>query len=186
MMRLILATAICIFCVSYVFGQAASDIETKYGKPTKAYAVSQNIWMTPEYADNGQVCEMLLYPRRIGTDNINLSRKMPLEELQNVLKELVPVNVRGARKEQPNTATGGGVSWTTYTYEKVTFIFSFSFKVEPNALNQSKPYIFSDQKFPSTGQSTTSSQSDGDFSVNDIRTAEMVTIKWNGRKCSVH
>lgn len=184
-MKLILGTAICALCVSYVFGQAASDIEAKYGKPTKAYAISQNIWMTPEYAYNGQVCEMVLYPRRIGPDVINLSKKLPLEELQNVLKELVPVNARGARKQHFNTATGGGASWTTYAYEKVTFIFTFSLKVEPDAWNQSKPYIFSDQKFPSSDQSTTSPQSDGDFSVHDIATAEMVTIKWNGRKCSV-
>lgn len=184
-MRLILATAICTFCVSYVFGQAASDIEAKYGKPTKAYAISQNIWMTPEYADNGQVCEMLLYPRRIGPDVINLSKKLPLEELKNVLKELAPVNTRGARKEQRNAETGGGASWTTYAYEKITFIFTSSFKVEPNAWNQSKPYIFSDQRFPSISQSTTSPEPDGDFSANDIGTAEMVTIKWNGRKCGV-
>ena len=184
-MKLVLATAICAFCVSSTLGQAVSNIEAKYGKPTNAYAVSQNIWMTPEYTDDGQVCEMLLYPRRIGPNLINLSQTLPFEELQSVLNELVPVKTRGAKREHGNTATGGGASWTTYAYEKVTFLFTSSFKVDSKVWTESKPYIFSDQKFPSTGRSTTSSRSQDDFSVNDIGTAEMVTIKWNERKCRV-
>ena len=181
-MRLILA-AFFAFAASSALGQSASDIEAKYGKPTNAYAVSQNIWMTPEYADDGQVCEMLLYPRRVSPNVINLAKKLPFEELQSVLNKLVPVATRGDRRGNRNTATGGGASWTMYSYEKVTFIFTYSFKVDPNAWKQSTPYIFSEQKFPPTSQSTTAYRSDSDFSVNDIATAEMVTIKWNERKC---
>lgn len=185
-MRLILAAAFFAFAASSALGQSASDIEAKYGKPTNVYAVSQNIWMTPEYTADGQVCEMLLYPRRIAPDAINLSNKLPFDELQIVLNKLVPVNTRGVQRGNRNTATGGGASWTTYTYEKVTFVFTFSFKVDPNAWKQSNSYVFSEQKFPPTSQSTTSSRSNGDFLVNDIGTAEMVTIKWNERKCGAH
>jgi len=97
-MRLILAAAFFAFAASSALGQSASDIEAKYGKPTNVYAVSQNIWMTPEYTADGQVCEMLLYPRRIAPDAINLSNKLPFDELQIVLNKLVPVNTRGVQR----------------------------------------------------------------------------------------
>jgi hypothetical protein len=79
-----------ILCFNSAIGQTVADVETEYGKPTPAYSVSEHIWMTPEYAFDGQVCRMRLYPKRISADTNYLSQKLPFEELREVLNELVP------------------------------------------------------------------------------------------------
>ena len=184
-MRTKFAAVICILYITSASAQTASDIETKYGKPTKAYTVSENIWMTPEFTVEGQVCEMRLYHKRIASNTNFLSTKLPFEELQTVLNQLVPIENRGVKKESFGLmATGGGAAWTTYPYQKVTFIFVSSFKVEPGSWNQSKPYDLSAQNFPSDKKSEKSKSSEGDFFRSQALGAEIVTITWNDRKCA--
>ncbi len=66
-MRILLLFSLFVLAVhvSPASAQTPSDIERAYCKPVAVYSVSENIWMTPEYAD-GQVCMMRLYPKRIG------------------------------------------------------------------------------------------------------------------------
>jgi hypothetical protein len=184
-MRTELAAVICILYITSAsaYAQTASDIETKYGNPIKAYTVSENIWMTPEYTVEGQVCQMRLYHKRIASDSNYLSTRLPFEELLSVLNQLVPIEKRGTKKEPFGlTATGGGAAWTTYPYQKVTFIFLSSFKVDPGSWNQSKPYDLSAQNFPYNQRSENSSE--GDFFRSQALAAEIVTIKWNDRRCA--
>ena len=184
-MRTELAAVICILYITSASAQTASDIETKYGDPIKAYTVSENIWMTPEYTVEGQVCEMRLYHKRIASDTNYLSTTLPFEELQRVLDQLVPIEKRGAKKESFGLmTTGGGAAWTTYPYQKVTFKFVSRFKVEPGSWNQSKPYDLSAQNFPPEQRSQNSISPDGDFFRSQAFGAEIVTIKWNDRKCA--
>jgi hypothetical protein len=186
-MRIKLAVAIILLYAGSVIGQTASDIEGKYGKPINAYSVSEHVWMTPEYTADGQVCQMRLYPKRIASDTNYLSKKLPFEELKAVLNLLVPLNARGVKKESFGiTATGGGAAWTTYTYEKVTFIFTSSSKVDPDAWKESKPYNFSVRESSSDIKPENTTPSDDDFFRSQASSAEIVTIKWNDRRCLVN
>ena len=104
--------------------------------------------MTADYAVDGQVCQMRLYPKRIAPDTNYLSKKLPFEELNAVLNRLVPSNDRGGEKESFGiTATGGGALWTTYAYEKVTFVFTFV-QDRPDSGKGLKPYAFSAPEIP--------------------------------------
>jgi hypothetical protein len=183
-MRNTLAAAIFMLCVSSAFGQTASDIELKYGKPVSSYSVSEHIWMTADYAVDGQVCQMRLYPKRIAPDTNYLTQKLPFEELTAVLNRLVPSNDRGGKKETFGiTATGGGASWTTYAYEKVTFVFASSLRLDPDSEKGLQPYTFLVPETLNDAQSENTKLSEFDFSRSKGSDAEIVTIKWNDRKC---
>ena len=118
------------FCVTSVYAQTAAHIKRAYGKPVDVYSVSEHIWMTPEYAENGSVCSMRLYPKRInqGINYVCNSCGLDFKELKVLLNQLVPPNTRGLQNESfGQTATGGPAAWTTYGYEKVTFTFDSPF-----------------------------------------------------------
>lgn len=52
-----LAVIICVLCFSSASAQTAADLEAKFGKPAEVYSVSENIWMTPEFAADGRCAE---------------------------------------------------------------------------------------------------------------------------------
>ena len=43
-------------CSGSAFGQTAGELREKYGRPVEAYSVSEHIWMTPDFTDDGQLC----------------------------------------------------------------------------------------------------------------------------------
>lgn len=184
-MRLALLT----LCLSSVHGQTASDLETKYGKPLPAYVVSESIWMTPDYAPDGQVCGMRLYPKRIGPNTNYLTKELPFEELKEVLNQLVPPDLRGPKKEPfGQSATGGGAAWTTYTYGKVTFVFTSSFRVDPDAWKNSREYVFTvpaepydEERVKPTIEEEASAD---DFLFSKAMKTEIVTVRWKDRQCA--
>lgn len=184
--KLVLITLSFVATAVSTMGQTAADLKTKYGEPVRAYVVGEEIWMTPEYTADGQVCQMRLYPKRVGPANHNyLSKRLSFQELNSVLNELVPPNMRGARKEPfGQTITGGGSAWTTYPYEKVTFVFISSFKVDPGTV-ELKPYVFLDETLsnPDRKSSKHLNASADDFLDSEQSKTEIVTIKWNDRKC---
>lgn len=189
-MRARLAAGILILFANSVSGQTAADIEMKYGKPVAAYSVSEHIWMTPEYTVDGRVCQMRLYPKRIAADVDYLSSQLPFEELKGVLNQLAPPHTLGAQKESFGiTTTGGGVAWTTYPYEKVTFTFTFPFRIDAAywkevKTKEAQTYDFSVQENLSYGKPMKTAPRDDDFSPSQTSKAEIVTIKWNDRKCA--
>lgn len=120
------------FCVTPTFGQTLSEINLKYGDPTYSYSVTQHIWMTPDFAGDGQVCRMRLYPKHIGSQTDYPAPQLYFEELNGALIKLVPLESRGLKREAFGlTDFGGGAAWTTYAYEKVTFVFTFRFRTDP-------------------------------------------------------
>lgn len=182
--KLIFAAVSIMLYANSAFGQTASDMDKKYGKSAKVYSVSEHIWMTPEYTADGQVCQMHFYPKRISANTNYLYKQLPFEELKAVLNELAPLDMRGAKKESfGTTATGGGAVWTTYPYEKVIFIFTSSFRVDPDAWKELKPYVFTVQDFPSAAKTENAAPSDDDFLRSKSSSAEIVTLIWNDRKC---
>src|SRR5215211_4051333 len=139
MLARLIVIIFCI-CVTRTHGQTLSEVNLKYGKPTNAYSVSQHIWMTPDFAPDGQVCQMRLYPKHINMQTNYLSPQLYFEELNGVLNRLVPFDSRGEKQESFGlTDFGGGAAWTTYPYEKVTFIFTFAFRIDPGVKRETEP-----------------------------------------------
>lgn len=62
-----LTIVITLLSVISAVGQTRTEIEDSFGQPVKAYAVSEHIWMSPDYASDGQVCRMTFYPRRFSS-----------------------------------------------------------------------------------------------------------------------
>lgn len=183
--NLILVAILTVLCRSIsTHAQTADDMRAKYGKSVEVYSVSEQIWMTPEYANDGQVCRMRLYPKRIGGNTNYGSRELPFTELRDVLNSLVPVGTRGTKKESFGaTATGGGAAWTNYEYEKVafTFVSFFSSGRFDGAVLRKGEYTFpSLPKEPARKDSNASAE---DFVDAASSRTEIVTIRWTERKC---
>jgi len=181
--RIILLVVSLMIAAITTFGQRASDIETKYGKPTNAYSVSELIWMTPEYAVDGQVCRMRLYPKRISANTNYLVKELPFDDFRNVVDQLIPGDARGPKK-QPFDAgwtTGGGSMWANFTYENVRITYSagFTLAYDPTVLRRGD-FVFS----VADTDTKPLVKSDDDFLLFHTSKVEIVTIDWLQRKCS--
>ena len=183
-MRKELAFILILLAADCVYAQTASDIQAKYGKPVDVYSVSEHIWMTPEYASDGQVCRMRIYPKRISGDTNYGTHDLPFSELRDVLNALVRVETRGAKKESfGSSATGGGSAWTTYDYENVTFTFvSFSPpRTYEGVILKRGEYVFPTRENDSL--TVDSKASSNDFVEKFSTQTEIVTVAWKGKKC---
>jgi hypothetical protein len=187
--KLMLLIVSFLFSLNISFGQTASDIELKYGKPTNAYSVSEYIWMTPEYTVDGQVCRMRLYPKRISGNTNYVSGQLPFDDFRRVVDQIVPLDKRGAKREPfyNGWATGGGAMWAIFTYEKVRITYSASFKIDADAWKESKPFVFSEELLSLPEKESKSSEKpEDDFLSYRESKAEIVTITWLDRKCALN
>lgn len=128
-----LAIVMSVLNVVSAFGQSGAEIEAKFGQPVNAYSVSEKIWMSPEYASDGQVCRMTFYPRRFSSTTNYLTNQLPFDEFRRVIDIIVPDAMRGAQKEPFGNGLwnlGGGVSWANFTYERVTISYVAGFRVD--------------------------------------------------------
>lgn len=179
------AIAFIVFCLSAVptFGQTVFEVERKYGQSASVYSVSEHIWMTPDYSDDGQVCRMRLYPKRLGVRTDYLITQLPFQELIQTLNEVVPPHLRGNKKDGfGSTSFGGGTAWTTYNYETVSFAFMFSYKLDLDALKNAQPLLGPDP--PGLPAIKRTPPSVNDFAVSQNLPTEIVTISWNQRPCA--
>ena len=155
------------FSFSSVLAQTLSEIETKFGAPVKSYSVSENIWMSPEFTDDGQLCMARLYPKKIDATTDFIDSTLSLWEVKDVFDELAPVTVRGKKKEDFGTTFTGGMAFSGFGYENVhinfvsPFGFSSSCKIPANK-RQSREVA----EFPG------------------VQLAQVVTITWLNRKCA--
>ena len=148
-MRVAFATFLLVLFVLAASGQKESDIEKEYGPPTQAYSLSEHIWMTPEYGIDGQICRARLYPKRIASKTNYLTRELPFRELKEVLDRLIPPAQRGFAKDFfGDTELGGGMGWTTYPYEKVSIVFLFAARVDPESLKRIESPTFALEDLP--------------------------------------
>lgn len=184
-MRAKFAILILLLSVTTALGQTVSEIESKFGQPVRVYSLTEHIWMTPDYTSDGQVCQMKLFPKRVGSDTDYLSNQLPFEELKFILNQLVPPAARGIKGESFGlTDTGGGIAWTTYPYEKVIFVFTFHLRLRKDSLKHSESYSFSADEILSYRKPAKTPPSDADFDSSQTASSEIVTIKWTGRKCA--
>jgi hypothetical protein len=170
------------------YAQTVTDIEKKYGQPQEIYSVSKHIWMTPEYANDGQVCRMRLYPKRVDGNTSYVGAALQYNEVRDLLNSLVPPSERGMklRLNFGATATGGPATWTTYPYERITFTFTSSFL--PRRFEESPPlrkgeYTFAVPETESDRGAKSEMPSTDDFLPSQSSIIEIVTIRWNDRKC---
>ncbi|HEV2835745.1 MAG TPA: hypothetical protein VGW58_10535 [Pyrinomonadaceae bacterium] len=185
-MRVKLAVLMFFVCVAPVLGQTASDMEQRFGKPVPVYSVSEHIWMTPEYATDGQVCRMTLYPKRTSGNTNYVGVALQFKELRDLLNSLVPPDKRGLKTDLNfgATATGGPAVWTTYPYEKVTFTFiSSMFKTtEPTLLRKDEfEFTIPATRYVTPRENLTASADD--FIRSETSKTEIVTIQWRDREC---
>jgi hypothetical protein len=178
-----LAIGMTVFSAVSVFGQSRAEIEAKLGQPVNAYAVGKRIWMSPEYASDGQVCRMTFYPRRFSSTTNYLMNQLPFDEFRSVIDVIVPFAIRGAQKEPFGNGLwdfGGGVAWATFVYERVTISYVAGIRIN-SALGMGEPVTLSDNEV-TKGQEKPKPIKE-DFSLYSGSTAEMVTVQWNDRKC---
>ena len=103
----------------------------------------------------------------------------------NVLDSIVPLEKRGVKKDSfVGGATGGGIAWTTFKYEKVTFTFSSSFDVDA-AVRSSKEYSFSEAYLSLDEKQEIAVKPEDDFLFYRGQNFEVVAISWSDRKCIV-
>jgi hypothetical protein len=177
-----LAIVLTVFSVVSVFGQSRAEIEAKFGQPVNAFVVSEKVWMSPEYASDGQVCRMTFYPRRFSSTTNYLTTQLPFDEFRRVIDVIVPVAVRGAQKEPFGNGLwngGGGARWANFIYERVTISYVAGFRVNSalglgDFVDLSAIEVTEVQEKPKPIKE--------DFSRYSDSTAEIVTVHWNDRK----
>jgi len=177
-----LAIVVTVFSVVSAFGQTRTEIEAKFGEPVNSYSVSERIWMSPEYASDGQVCRMIFYPRRFSSTTHFLKNELPFDEFRSIIDAVVPVALRGLQKEPFGNGfwiMGGGVSRATFFYERVTITYAASFRFDPK-LGMGEP-VNLDDEVPNRKESPKPIKED--FSLYSDSTAEIVIVQWNDRKC---
>ena len=178
-----LAIVMTVFNVVSAFGQSRADIETKFSQPVNAYSVGERIWMTPEYALDGQVCRMIFYPRRFSPTTNYLINRLLFDEFRSVIDVIVPTGIRGDQKEPFGNGLwniGGGACWTNFIYERVTISYVAGCRFNP-ALGMGEPITLSDNEV--TKRQEKPKPTKEDFSLYSGSTAEIVTVQWNDRKC---
>ncbi|MDT5060467.1 MAG: hypothetical protein QOH63_926 [Acidobacteriota bacterium] len=179
--KLIFIVAVLIQCVFIepVLGQTALELEGKYGTPIIAYSVSEHLWMTPEFTNDGQICRARLYPARISADTnyLGVGDTLDLWELKDVLSQLTSPQMRG-EKSQPfgMSLLLGQMAETIFTYKNVTFTFLSSLN-----FSSSKD---SKKATPAQSKSENPMNSDEVFGNSFVRSAEIVTVSWADRTCA--
>lgn len=185
-LRAVLVVVVFVVCVIPTAGQTVSELELKYGKPIPVYSVGEHIGMTPEFASDGQVCRIALYPKHTAGSFVYLGTTLPFPELRDLLNSLVPPDKRGSKMKLNFgvTVTGGPAAWTTYPYEKVmfTFITSISKSSEYPLLRRGEfQFSISPKDYVPTPESSVPSADD--FIRMETSKTEVVTIEWSDRKC---
>jgi len=167
------------------FGQTRTEMEAKFGQPVKAYAVSEHVWMSPDYASDGQVCRMTFYPRRFSSNIHYLTSQLPFNEFMTVIDAIVPVGIRGAQREPFEngywTASAGG-SWVNFVYERVTIRYIASLPTI-NAPGPGEPVNLDLPEEDASKRPEKPKPKKHDFSRYKDSTVEIVTVGWNDRKC---
>jgi hypothetical protein len=175
-------------CTNTAFGQTAADVETKYGKTANGYSVSEHVWMTPAYDVEGRACFMRIYPKHVSPKVNYLDDTLAVDEVLNIIDELIPVGARGARKDGFGmTDIGGGVAWTHFNYDRVTFTFISSFrldKIPERGFGESFDLDSDvDEKSLAEARRKEAMRPDGELMRERTAKPKVLEIRWANRKC---
>ena len=172
-----------------VAGQTSKDIEAKYGRRESVYSVGEKLWMTPAYGADGKLCMMRIYPKRVSFDTNYLDDNLDLNEALKFINVFVPIDTRGARKDSFGMSDlGGGVIWTHFGYDHVSFVFISTFKLDKLPERQlDKPDELLD--FPidegaaAEFRRKQALRSDDDLIREHAFNSKVLEIYWPNRKC---
>jgi len=123
-----------LFVTAASWGQTSADLDRKYRKVT-SYELQPGILMLPQYAEDGNVCEMFV--ERHPASHI-LSATFSKEEVTNIINELVPEPQRGldlktGKYEQwLKTTITGTIMDTEYSYENISIHVYGTTRPEPS------------------------------------------------------
>jgi hypothetical protein len=99
--------------------QTSADLGAKY-RQIISYELRPGVVMTPRYATNGQVCEMVLEKRVQNEAGIVFGFSFSDKERQEIVDQVVSPNERGAEyTSRLNTTIDGGFITSDYTYDNV-------------------------------------------------------------------
>jgi len=99
--------------------QTSADLSVKYRQIT-SYEVRPTVVMTPKYAPDGQVCEMIVEKRPKTETGIVFAFSFTEKEWKDVVDQLISAAERGKDlTERLNTSVDGGFITADYTYENV-------------------------------------------------------------------
>lgn len=104
--------------------QSSSDLEQKYGRPDNhlvrriGFEVRPDVIMTTSFASDGQVCEVVIEPKRVTESGIDLQRRIPAAVAREVVDEIVPAGLRGRQIGGITMGNYTSISWANY--EKVS------------------------------------------------------------------
>lgn len=174
-----------------VNGQDAKEIERTYRKQEAIYQVGEQLWMTPLYSEDGQVCMMRIVPRTISHDTNYLDRYVDLEAILNFLNRTFPVNMRGPRKGAFGMSdVGGGVIWTKFEFENVQFVFISTYdksKVDWSKLKADSSVVLDfpvlDEAAMAEAKRKEDMKSDDQLIKEHVFDPQVLEIYWTNRKC---
>jgi len=102
-----------------VWGQSSADLTAKY-RQVFSYELRPDVLMTPRYAADGQVCEMVLEKRQKTETGMVFGVSFSEKEVKELVDELVPEAERGRNlTRRLNTTVVGDFITTEYSYENV-------------------------------------------------------------------
>jgi hypothetical protein len=114
----------CLIGVGSASGQTSTELASKYS-PVAAYEIRPGILMTAKYADDGQVCEMVVEKRHETPAKTDLGSAIPRSMVKQLIDELVPAAERGRPtkpyfKEDAESTISGGVEDRASDFENVS------------------------------------------------------------------
>ena len=115
--------AFCLALVVAAGGQTSDKLSVKYPL-VQAYEVRPGILMTPKYAEDGQVCEMIVEKRHQTATTTDLGSTIPRDLVKELIDELVPPTERGRPTKRylrgdSESTIAGGVENTDSDFENV-------------------------------------------------------------------
>ncbi|HEY6253859.1 MAG TPA: hypothetical protein VI685_28215, partial [Candidatus Angelobacter sp.] len=119
------------------WSQTSADLNAKY--PTlNAYEVRPGILMTAKYAEDGQVCEIVVEPRQYHTPGQpDTGPYIPLNLQDQLIDELAPPAERGpaTSKWLKNSFMAGGVSHTERDFANVLVVIDGTYSCDQKQSN---------------------------------------------------
>ena len=113
------ALSLMVLTAVFANGQTSDNLAAKY-PVVSAYKVRPGILMTAKYAEDGQVCEMVLQ-RHYTSDQTDADSTIPAELEDQLVDELAPPVERGPATSRwlKNSYVAGGVTHTERDFENV-------------------------------------------------------------------
>ncbi|MEO6393379.1 MAG: hypothetical protein ABIP75_16135 [Pyrinomonadaceae bacterium] len=193
--RLIAVAFVILFSLNLMPAQNAVDIKSKFGTPTESYLVIDNIWMSPSYATNGQVCRMELFAKRHSAFGGYRPVKLTKDDFNRAIEKLVPELIGS----EPTTVSidvkgsGGDALWNRRSYEQISIVFITGFNFNDDAWLNARPTLKFNE--PSSFSPVTKIEFLDPYKIQSVRytsvlgpryieRGESAVISWRNRKCS--